>query len=157
MESKLENKVVIFSSITDAGKAYSILEKEGAPNKLDKEVWLLRESSIPGLLTISFFSSEHNDFVHRRLGFVGGEWKFGPQEYHKAQEFSKHAEVAFSKSLPEKSLDSLVKLLTDHGFDICNQVTPKHNESSQNAKLIAYTVSAFAELSTITNSYTTDL
>ncbi|WP_454780829.1 hypothetical protein [Legionella sp. WA2022007384] len=156
MESKSEKTVVIFSSTTNATNACTRLAAEGAPFKADKAVWLLRESSVPGLLTISHYSHGYKDYVHQRLGFVGGEWKFGPKEYHLAQEFSKRAEAAFSKALPENSHDSLVKLLTDCGYDARNQVIPKPNESSKNAMLIGYTEDAFTEASSTKNRYSTD-
>ena len=156
MESKSEKKVVIFSSATTAKDACEKLTAEDAPHKADKAVWLLRESSIPGLLTISQYSHGYEDYVHLRIGFVGGIWQFGPKEYHLAQEFSKRAEAAFSKALPENSQDSLVKLLTDNGYDPRNQLIPKKNESSKNAMLTAYTDDAFAESSTA-NRYSTDL
>lgn len=150
---KSENQTVIFSSETDARKACVRLDKEGAPNKSDKEVWLLRESSVPGLLTITYFNNERNKYAHQRLGYVGGEWKFGPKDYHEALEFSKRAESAFSKSLPPNSYESLVKVLTEHGCDVSKQIIPKPDEATQHSQYTGYTEDAFVESSSV-NRYT---
>ncbi|HAU1190599.1 TPA: hypothetical protein ACT96X_000470 [Legionella pneumophila] len=151
---KSENQTVIFSCETDAKKACLRLGKEGASNKSDKEVWLLRESSVPGLLTITYFNNEKGKYIHKRLGFVGGEWKFGPNDYHEAVEFSKRAEAAFSKALPPKSYESLIKILTEHGFDVSKQIIPKPDEATQHSQYTNYTDDAFIQSSTSTNRYT---
>ncbi|KGP63315.1 hypothetical protein EP47_09285 [Legionella norrlandica] len=153
MESKAENQTVIFSSETDAKKACLRLDKEGAPQKEDKAVWLLRESSVPGLLTITYFNHEKDRYVHIRIGFVGNKWEFGPSDFYKAIEFSKRAEAAFSKALPPKSFESLVQLLSDYGYNLNKQLIPKSNESSQNAQYTGYTANEFTG-STSTNRYT---
>ncbi|MGM9453912.1 hypothetical protein ACTAZI_11310 [Legionella bozemanae] len=153
MESKSENRSVIFSSAIGASEACSKLENEGASHKPDKYVWLLRESSVPGLLTITYYKNEKDNYVHRRLGFVGGKWEFGPKDYLKAQEFAKRAEASFSVALPENSYDSLVKLLTEYGFNIERQLIPGPNESTPNKMLLSYTDDAFEESAISTNRY----
>ncbi|MCE0723847.1 MULTISPECIES: hypothetical protein [Legionella] len=145
MQSKSENRSVIFSSEVSASVACSKLEKKGAADKPDKYVWLLRESSVPGLLTITSYNNEKNNYVHQRIGFVGGKWEFGPKDFLKAQEFAKRAEASFSQAIPENSFDSLVKLLTDNGFNIGRQLLPKSNESTQNKVLLSYTEDVFEE------------
>lgn len=144
--SKSEKSTVIFSSEVTASVACQKLTQAGAEDKADKQLWLLRESSVPGLLTISYYGK--GKYTHMRIGFVNGEWRFGPKDYHAAQEFSKRAEAAFSKALPDKSYDSLISLLNEHGFSLNNQLIPKAHEASRNEYLTAYNEDAFSQSST---------
>ncbi|MCW8397312.1 hypothetical protein OQJ26_00700 [Legionella sp. PATHC038] len=157
MEAKSEKNSIIFSSAMNAAKAGERLDLEDAPYKSDKEVWLLRESSVPGLLTVTFYSHEKNNYSHARLGFMAGRWHFAPADDFKAKEFVKRAEAAFSQALPEKSFDSLIEILDKQGFDINKLIFPNPKESSKTEQLLAYTNDSLEDSPSILERYRTSL
>lgn len=157
MEAKSEKNSIIFSSEMNAAKAGKRLDMENPPHKSDKEVWLLRESSVPVLLTVTFYNHEINDYSHARLGFMGGRWRFAPADDFKAQEFVKRAEAAFSQALPEKSFDSLIELLDKQGFDLNKLIFPNPKESSKTEQLLAYTSDSLEETPSVLERYRTSL
>ncbi|WP_454780196.1 hypothetical protein [Legionella sp. WA2022007384] len=131
MESKNENSSIIFSKHIDAKQADLMLDAAGARQKPSKEKWLLRESSVDGLLTISYFNQERNKYYHLRIGFKDEEWQLAPNEDKEAEEFMKEAQAVFKNALPENSHESLLDLLTENGFDLNKQVRPKPNQSTR--------------------------
>ncbi|HAT7779054.1 TPA: hypothetical protein ACPSJ9_000259, partial [Legionella anisa] len=106
MESKNENSSIIFSKHIDAKQADLMLDAAGARQKPSKEKWLLRESSVDGLLTISYFNQERNKYYHLRIGFKDEEWQLAPNEDKEAEEFMKEAQAVFKNALPENSHES---------------------------------------------------
>ncbi|WP_392538206.1 hypothetical protein [Legionella sp. 227] len=157
MEAKSEKNSIIFSSAMNAAQAGIRLDLEDARHKSDKEVWLLRESSVPGLLTVTFYSHEKNNYSHGRMGFVAGRWKFAPADNFQAQDFVKRAEAAFSQALPEKSFDSLIELLDKQGFDLNKLIFPNPKESSKTEQLLAYTSDSLEETPSVLERYRTSL
>ncbi|VEB34638.1 hypothetical protein [Legionella cherrii] len=139
MEAKSERNSIIFSSEMNAAQAGKRLDLENAPHKSDKKVWLLRESSVPGLLTVTYYNHKKTDYSHARIRFIAGRWKFAPSDNFQAQEFVKRAEAAFSEALPEKSFASLIEILDKKGFNINKLVFPNPKESSKTEQLLAYT------------------
>ena len=157
MEAKAEKNSIIFSSAMNADKACKRLDLEDARHKSAKEVWLLRESSVPGLLTVTFYSQEKNNYSHARLGFMAGRWKFAPSDNFQAQEFVKRAEAAFSQALPENSFDSLIDLLEGQGFNINKLVFPNPKESSKTEQLLAYTDDSLQDLPGVIERFRTSM
>ncbi|MBL7479322.1 hypothetical protein [Legionella bononiensis] len=138
MESTPENPPVIFSSEIDNATGLFKLQQKGASYLATKAVWLLRESSVPGLLTLSYYDKENTRYVSKRIGFVEGEWKFGPANRDEAVEFSKQATQAFKHEFPEKSAVKLFTLLSDNGFDLKKQVVPNAIEATRTAEFTGY-------------------
>jgi hypothetical protein len=138
VESTPENPPVIFSSEIDNTMGLYKLQLKGASYLATKAVWLLRESSVPGLLTLSYYEAEKTRYVSKRIGFVEGEWTFAPADRDKAVEFAKQATHAFKHEFPEKSADKLFKLLSDNGFDLKKQVVPNAIEATRTAEFTGY-------------------
>ncbi|AWN75223.1 hypothetical protein [Legionella anisa] len=147
MESKNENFSVIFSKELDAKKAGLMLDIQGARRKPSKGKWLLRESSVDGLLTISYFNQEKKGYYHLRVGFKDNEWQLAPLKNDEAEEFVKKAQAVFKNALPENSYESLLHLLTENGFDLSKQVHPKPIESTRTSQYSAYIDDVFDESS----------
>ncbi|HEI6745955.1 TPA: hypothetical protein SJ233_002909 [Legionella pneumophila] len=145
MESKKENSSVIFSKNLDAKQANLMLDAAGARLKPSQGKWLLRESSIDGLLTISYFNQENKKYYHLRIGFKDNEWQLAPNEDKEAKEFMKEAQHVFKNALPENSHESLLRLLTEEGFDLSKQVRPKPNQSTSTSQYSSYVDDAFDE------------
>ncbi|KTD51345.1 hypothetical protein [Legionella quateirensis] len=138
MDITPENPPVIFSSEIDNTMGVFKLQLKGASYLPTKSVWLLRESSVPGLLTLSYYDAENTRYVSKRIGFVEGEWKFGPADRDQAVEFSTKSTHAFKHQFPEKSADKLFSLLSDNGFDLKRQVVPNAIEATRTAEFSGY-------------------
>jgi hypothetical protein len=143
MESKNENSSIIFSKNLDAEQASLMLDARGARQKPSQEKWLLRESSVDGLLTISYFNQEKKKYYHLRIGFKDDEWQLAPNEDKEAKEFLKEAQAIFKNALPENSQESLLHLLTENGFDLSKQIRPKPNQSTSTSRYSSYINDAF--------------
>ncbi|HHI9467992.1 TPA: hypothetical protein ACU9KK_003178 [Legionella anisa] len=136
----------------DAKKACLKLDVAGARQKPSKGKWLLRESSVDGLLTISYFNQEKKGYYHLRVGFKDNEWQLAPSTNEEAEEFVKKAQAVFKNALPENSYESLLHLLTDNGFDLSKQVHPKPTESTRTSRYSSYIEDVFDE-SSFNNRY----
>ncbi|MDI9817806.1 MULTISPECIES: hypothetical protein [unclassified Legionella] len=148
MESKYEKKKEGASIIFRASqqKAEKKLSENSAAYKESKEVWLLRESSVPGLLTISYYDKGKHLYRHRRIGFVNGKWENASSIKAKAEEFVKKAEAAFKNGLPENSEEELYKYLQAEEFKREKQLIPAPDEASQQY--------AYVELESSSTPYT---
>ena len=138
MESTPENPPVIFSSEIDNEMGLFKLQQKGASYLPTKALWLLRESSVPGLLTLSYYNQIKTQYVSIRIGFVEEEWKFASADIEEAKEFAKQASHAFKNQFPEKSADKLFTLLSDNGFDLKRQVVPNAIEATRTAAFTGY-------------------
>ncbi|KTD76330.1 hypothetical protein [Legionella waltersii] len=145
MESKSEFSSVIFSKNIDEKQANLILDARGARQKPSGQKWLLRESSIDGLLTISYFYKEMNSYRHIRIGFKDNEWQVAPSDRKEAKQFVKEAQFVFKDALPENSHESLLRLLTEEGFDLSKQVRPNPTQATSSSQYSSYSDDAFNE------------
>lgn len=148
MQDKTENSPIIFAKETlnkynekvafDMDVAEKKLKSTQAHLGATKGCWLIRESSVPGLLTLSFYNKEKKIFQHQRIGFVDEVWKDGPANKEKAIEFAKLAEAAFKSNLPENSSASLFYYLNHNGFSIQNMLRPKTEEATKTSVYSGY-------------------
>lgn len=138
MESAPKNTSDIFSSEIDDKLGIQKLHTFHAVELPTKAVWLIRESSVPGLLTITYYNAEKIKFDSQRIGYVAGEWRFGPSDREAAVEFSKNAELAFQNVLPGNSAHKLFKLLSDHGLVAHAQVRPNPIEATRTTQFTGY-------------------
>ena len=113
------------------------LDIKRARTQTTKNVWLLRESSVTGLLTASYFSQEKQIYLHQRIGFIDG-WQFAPADKKQAEQFAKRASLAFKDNLPENSADSLLTLLVSSEFELCNLVHPNAIEATREPQFSGY-------------------
>lgn len=137
MESKLE-KPIIFSSDTDMKMAQIKLQKHSADEHPTRKIWLLRESSVSGLLTVSFYCRETASYSHQRIGFVSDQWRKAPQDKNKAIEFADKATAAFKDKLPENSVEKLFSLLKACGFKLENSIIPTADEVTTTTQYSGY-------------------
>lgn len=129
---------MIFSKKTDMKLAQLRIEEYSASKRQTKEVWLLRESSVPGLLTITYFSHEKSYYFHQRIGIVDDQWRNAPKDKAQAIEFTTKATQVFKDKLPEDGLEKLFKLLDACGFKLENQIIPTPGEATSSTEYSGY-------------------
>lgn len=142
MISSPEEPSVIFSREINEDMGYTKLEQRGANLQPTKAVWLLRESSVPGLITLSYYVAETGRYLSHRMGFVDGHWRFGPEIREAALVFVQKATLAFSNNLPADSADKLFTLLDEYGFDQAGLIRPELFEVTQTPAFLGYRPSA---------------
>lgn len=147
MESKDEIKKECSSMIfrlsmsRPAKDAEKKLGEHSAASKATKELWLIRESSVPGLLTVSYYSQREKGYFHQRIGFVDDRWQAGPADREEAIIFVRKAEAAFQGVLPDGSEEKLYHYLRETEFDANGQLFPKPDEASE--RYTAYCVGGY--------------
>ncbi|CAM2811956.1 hypothetical protein [Legionella worsleiensis] len=129
-----EHPSVIFSREINEGMGLKLLERHGANTLPTGAVWLLRESSVPGLITLSYYDAERYNYVSRRIGYVDGKWTFAPRSKTDALAFAVKATHAFS----QESVDQLFGLMQYNGFDLQKQLVPKAIEATQTVEYSRY-------------------
>ena len=139
MQDRIEKLPIIFAKEKlDAISATVKLTSNGAPFLNTKALWLLRESSVPGLLTVTFFNKDEKEYQNRRIGFVEGKWMFGPKDKEEAVYFAKSAEAAFKSQLPENSAGLLFIFLKKDGFSIQHMMRPEPDEVTKTSAYRGY-------------------
>ncbi len=138
MESILKTPSVIFSKEIDHKLSVRRLHQLHASELATKAMWLLRESSVPGLLTVTFFDAEANQYFHWRVGYMGDKWSWGPADRSEAILFSHSAQRAFRDDLPDGSAAKLFALLSSKGFKQHSQVTPNAIEATRTPQYSRY-------------------
>ncbi len=138
MESTPKNPSVIFSKEIDQYFGVRKLQELSADKLPTKSVWLLRESSVPGLLTVTYYDAESGKYLNNRIGYVGDNWRFGPADRSEAILFSNNAQLAFSNKLPENSAEKLFTLLSNNGFKKDSQIIPNPIEASRTEEFSRY-------------------
>lgn len=148
MDSRQENQdlSIVFGTKCDAKGAVEKLRSKS------RGCFLLRESSIEGLITFSIRRSnktEHLRFALTPDGRGGLEWKTASSDATKAKEEAAKAKNAFNhiKEHPE-SLNSLLDIIKQSGLDLNNMVKPG-NKAECSDWYNAYTV---RELDVIMNA-----
>jgi hypothetical protein len=128
-DSKDENvKHLIFKKMSPK-KAIELLNKERAE-------WLIRESSKPGCLTISFLTENKLGDYHQRFQFIGSKW---PDANGDSLEYNRiHVSHRHSNELDK--VTNLINLLDKNGYDINSTgfLAPKPTEVTQNNLYSAY-------------------
>lgn len=125
-----QNLSVIFKREIDVHAAQWKLFALGANKKDTKSIWLIRESSIDGLLTATFFDQSQGMYIHNRFGFIEGDWVVAPKDKKEAELFAQKAKESFNNDAPEDSADKLFFLLNEYGFEPENQVRPNALEAT---------------------------
>lgn len=138
MESTPKNPSVIFSKEIDQHAAVRKLQELSADKLPTKAVWLLRESSVPGLLTATYYDAGVGQYINNRIGYVGDNWRFGPGDRSAAILFSNSAQLAFSNKLPENSAEKLFTLLSNYGFKKDTQIIPNPIEATRTEQFSRY-------------------
>lgn len=138
MKAIPQKPTIVFCMEIDAIAANKRLFNSDAQNKPTKGLWLLRESSVFGLLTVTYYDKESVVYRHQRIGFVDGAWTTGPKDKDEATEFARNATIAFSLLIPGNSPDDLLQFLENLGFDLANQLKPNALESSQTPQFSGY-------------------
>lgn len=121
---------------------------ETATVKLQKSpvgTFLLRESSVPGLLTVSWHKAQ-NKIVHVRFGLavidkgvLGWLEVPGGADKAKAEDFMKTARNAVNHlSDQPESIRNLIWLLNSYGLDLQRLMLPTADECSQSSGYCAY-------------------
>lgn len=118
---------VVFAISREA--ANEVLIKNGATEKQSKEVWLLRESSVPGLLTIVYYDKETNKFQNQRVGYKNGKWSLATSDNEEAKIFLKDATPFFTDTTHQNKrpeLKTLLSYLTTKGFNSTGRIDPQN-------------------------------
>ncbi|CEG56209.1 hypothetical protein [Legionella fallonii] len=138
MHASSESTSIIFAREINVDLAAAKLTCLGAHLLDTKACWLLRESSVVGLLTVTFYSNEEKEYKNNRIGFIDGEWVFVSADRNKALDFASKAETLSKSHLPENSAESLYELLRSNEFNPKNIVHPNGIEVSQTSAYRGY-------------------
>ncbi|WP_298626893.1 hypothetical protein [uncultured Legionella sp.] len=145
MESTPKNSSVIFSKEIDHNLAMLRLQERSAHKLPTKALWLLRESSVPGLLTVTYFNDKFRQFFNQRVGYVEGTWRFAPKDREEAIRFASTAQAAFSDKLPDDSAKQLFVLLAKFGFKNKSQLVPNPIEATRTRQYSRYVLFTFED------------
>lgn len=128
MNSRQENQnlSIVFGTKCNAKLAVEKLKSKS------KGCFLLRESSINGLITLSIRRSNRTDHLRYALvsDNVGGlQWETAPSDAVKAKEVAAQARNAFDhiQKHPD-SLNSLLEIIKKSGLDLQNMVKPENRK-----------------------------
>lgn len=122
-----DTKIVYGTSCTA-----EVAEKKLAGRK--KGSFLLRDSSVEGLITISYIN-DAGEIRHVRIGLAEGQsglkWMYAPSDKEKASKFAASARNAFQllQQYPQ-SFKALLTLITRLELDMDLMITPLKNEFS---------------------------
>ncbi len=140
MQARSESLPIIFAKEKiDVESAEEKLTFKGAHLLETKECWLLRESSVPGLLSVTYFDKDKNEYQNLRLGFVDGKWTFGPKDREEAIVFAKSAQAAFKGKLPGDGAVLLFRFLKVNAFSPLHMMRPEPEEVTKTLAYIGYT------------------
>lgn len=114
------------------------LDANQARVKVSKAVWLIRESSIPDLLVVSYFDQKKRQYTHIDIGRVKGRWGFAPVGDADIQVFKRQIEASFKENRMEDGAVKLVHFLAEYDFDLTKIVRPTSIEATRNLQYINY-------------------
>ena len=135
---KNKNTAVVFGTACTAGEAENKLAER------EQGSFLIRDSSVEGLITISY-KNDKGQIRHSRIGLVQGgsglKWVYAPADKEEAKAFAEQAKNAFQylEQYP-KSFLYLLTLITRLELDMDMIIRPLRNESSH--RYGSYTFSA---------------
>lgn len=94
--------------------------------------WLIRDSSVNGMLSITYFKPESNDIHHRRIYFNGTEWFVAPTKREEAEAITKQCQSESSDNLSESGAALLASFLSTNGYDAANLIHPPETQATKN-------------------------
>lgn len=130
---------IIFAAL-DAKLVENKLDTNQARAKLSKAVWLIRDSSIPDLLVVSYFDQKKQQYTHIDIGRVKGSWGFAPTTDTDAQAFKRQVEASFKENVIEDGAVKLAHFLAEYDFDLTKILKPKPIEATQNLQYVNYSM-----------------
>lgn len=141
-ESKEKGSTYIYAKL-DAETAQGIVEencgKFSAP-------WLIRDSSVDGLLSITFFSLESKNIHHLRLCFNGKQWDYAPSNLNAAKAVALQCQNVSKDKLDESGAVLLASFLSEKGYDAVNLIHPPEAQATKNKFYAGYDVSTINTL-----------
>ncbi|STY29077.1 Uncharacterised protein [Legionella wadsworthii] len=126
MESE-SNVSIIFRQLS-SNQLYDILEHHGATKNETKAIFLMRDLSA-GLITVSYYSREHEMVQHLRLGLTEDGWKTVPKP-PKEPFFTATLEVKTKYIQDKAKFDKQMQIFFNTAKTLLNEnATPKHLQS----------------------------
>ena len=145
MESNRDNQLndIVFANITRENSETTLETKKDKPTS---RIWLIRESSIPKLLTVSYYSSQEK-YKHVRIGLVNEKWQIMPANEEEARKTANMKSTTALFSTVEKiNVDELFAFLKEKlKLDPAILIKPSESQASQNIKLYNYTQETLEE------------
>lgn len=106
----------------------------------NQSAWLLRESSVPGLLTVSYYNADKHACQHQRLGFLEGKWQKISANRDTATLFAKNQpKLSFVSTTTAQEVEQLTVYLESLGFKREGMIYPAAEEASKSIAYTAYT------------------
>ncbi|MDX1837170.1 hypothetical protein DIZ81_07050 [Legionella taurinensis] len=123
---------------------YAMLDWEKAQtiiaNKMDKfsSPWLIRESSVDGLLSITYYDPESKKITHHRLCFNGTLWDHAPSDLDAAKTVAMQCQKVSKDNLSESGGALLATFLSEHGYHAENLIYPPESQATKNKFYTGY-------------------
>ncbi len=160
-----ESKVPVIFGRLSSNQLHDILENNDATKNETKAVFLMRENAA-GLMTVSYYSQEHEMVKHLRLGLTSDGWKtlpLPPKEpiftetlevktkymHDKVkfdegmQRFINTAKTLFEQPITPEHLKTLRLELQKNEFNLHGLIRPSRTQASQEKHYCDYVGDAF--------------
>ncbi|HHT0593130.1 TPA: hypothetical protein ACTXXA_001177 [Legionella anisa] len=154
------SKVSIIFGKLSSYQLHDILDNHGATKKETKAVFLIRDNSA-GIMTVSYYSQEHEMVKHIRLGLTHEGWKIVPKPpkepaftdtlevktkymHDKAtfdeemQCFLDTAKMLFEQSIAPEQIKTLRFELQKNEFNLHGLIRPNRAQASQERHYVNY-------------------
>ncbi|QRN04094.1 hypothetical protein GH742_09535 [Legionella sp. MW5194] len=132
-ESNKRSSSYIYATL-DAESAQSIVAK--SMGKLSP--WLIRESSVNGLLSITYYSPESKNIHHQRLCFNGTQWAHAPSALNEAKAIALQSQKVSKDNLSESGGALLASFLAEQGYHAENLIYPPESQATKNKFYTGY-------------------
>lgn len=169
MESKQRNeqesKVPVIFGKLSSNQLHDILENNDATKKETKAVFLMRENSA-GVMTVSYYSQEHEMVKHLRFGLTSDGWKMLPKPPKEPvftdtlevktkymhdkvkfdegmQQFINTSKTIFEQPITPEQLKTLRLELQKNEFDLHGLIRPSRAQASQEKHYCDYVGDVF--------------
>ncbi|KTD41536.1 hypothetical protein [Legionella parisiensis] len=160
-----ESKVSIIFGKLSSNQLHDILETHGATKKETKAVFLIRDNSA-GIITVSYYSQEHEMVKHLRLGLTHDGWKIVPKppkepaftdtlevktKYlqdkitfdDEMQRFLTTAKILFEQCVTPEQIKTLCFELQKNEFNLHGLIRPSRAQVSQERHYVDYVGDVF--------------
>ncbi|QMT60058.1 hypothetical protein [Legionella sp. PC997] len=160
-----ESKIPVIFRPLSSNKLHDILEHHGATKKETKAVFLIRDNS-GGLITVSYYSQEHEMVKDLRFGLTHDGWKTVPKPpkepaftetlevktryaHDKAkfdaeiQSFINTAKQLFEQNCPPELIKALCSELQKNEFSLHGLIRPSREEASKERHYVNYVGDVF--------------
>lgn len=160
-----ESKVPIIFGKLSSNQLHDILENHGATKKETKAVFLIRDNSA-GIMTVSYYSQEHEMVKHLRFGLTYDGWKIVPKppkepaftdtlevkaKYmqdkvtfdDEMQRFLNTAKMLFEQSVTPEQIKTLCIELQKNEFNLHGLIRPTRTQVSLEKHYVDYVGNVF--------------